>query len=227
VTVSLVRDPNVRRRGIVYGFDILRPATGDTRVDYVGQTVRPLAVREAEHRGLGRDPSCEQPWSDLIVGRAFVVEEGWWTCAELDERERFHIARLQPVYNHEANLNNPYRVPIFEARRQRDARDAARGVASRNWGAPPPVVSLRRPPSRPVSRRPPARPVSRRVQRVRRFAAGWLAVAVLLFVAVMRGAPDVPPGYGAAGSGVVALWMVWGVRDRALAVRRRWRRMWR
>lgn len=128
------RDPHVRRRSIVYGFNILDPKTRDVRVDYVGQTVQDLSARERQHRGADLTvDAMEQPWSDLIVGKPFIVEEGWWTAAELDERELFHIRRLRPRYNYTGNLANPDRIPIFEARRQREERDRAAGRVSPTW----------------------------------------------------------------------------------------------
>jgi hypothetical protein len=128
------RAPRGPCRGIVYGFNILDPDTREVRVDYVGQTVQRLDERERQHRGqdLSTD-AAEQPWSDLIVGKPFVIEEGRWTAVELDERERFHIHRLRPRYNYEHNLANPDRIPIPVARRQREERDRARGVPTPTW----------------------------------------------------------------------------------------------
>lgn len=130
------RDPNLRRPSIVYGFNILDPATMQIRVDYVGKSVRKLETREREHRGPDFDVEVgEQPWSDLIVGKPFIVEQGLWTDAELDERETFHIHQLRPRYNHDKNLHNPERIPIPVARRQREERDLAKGLPSPTWPA--------------------------------------------------------------------------------------------
>lgn len=129
-----------RRPGIVYGYPILDPTTGQARTDYVGQSVQPLAARDRQHRGRapGQDGrTTEQPWADLIVGQPSIIERGMWTAAELDERELFHIRRLTPRYNYVGNLDNPARVPIYAARSQREARDAARGLVSPVWAPQP------------------------------------------------------------------------------------------
>lgn len=155
MTQTVRRPPGqrIRRRlGYVYAYDTLRVdehgVAADTGVEvgYVGQTVQRLSARDDQHRGIAGGPDgtpakC-QPFSDLIVGSVRVVEQGMWTQAELDERERFHIERLRPRYNHEHNGDNLLRVPIYVARRQRDARDAARGVAPQSW-APTRQISRR------------------------------------------------------------------------------------
>jgi hypothetical protein len=165
----------VRRHSIVYGANILDPDTREVRVDYVGQTVQTLAARERQHRG--QDPATgnvEQPWSDLIVGALFVIEEGWWTAAELDAREEFHIRRVLPRYNYTHNQDNPDRIPIPEARRQREARDAARGLPSPQWDRPARQT------------RAPRRAVAGGWPRWRRWAVGlattWLALSIACWV---------------------------------------------
>lgn len=140
VTRFVPRQRAERRLGIVYGFNILDPQTMQVCVDYVGQTVQELGARERQHRGDDwSTDATEQPWSDLIVGKPFIIEQGWWTQAELDERERFHIKRLQPRYNYVHNLDNAKRIPIPVARRQREERDRARGVQPLTWGRAPRV----------------------------------------------------------------------------------------
>lgn len=125
-----------RRLGIVYGFDILDHHTNQVVAnDYVGQSVRALAVREDEHRGRGRNPGDEQPWSDRIVGAPRILEQGMWTSAELDEREQYWITTLRPRMNYMGNGANPDRIPKYEARRQRAERDRAAGIVSR-WTDP-------------------------------------------------------------------------------------------
>lgn len=134
---TTVRGPTLGRRlSSVYAFTILDDVTGQPIPDdYVGQTVRPVPVREAEHRGQGRNPDCEQPWSDRIVGSARIVEQGWWTPAELDAREQYWIAVLQPRRNYDHNLHNPARLPIPAQRQARAERDRQAAVVSR-WTHP-------------------------------------------------------------------------------------------
>jgi hypothetical protein len=133
-----------RRLGTVYCYHTWRPGpdgapTQVVEVGYVGQTVQTLAARDSQHRGVSRGPYGEaprcQPWSDIIVGGVYVVEQGMWTCDELLRRELFHIDRLRPRYNHSGNLANRHRVPVHEARRQRQCRDRARGVLVTTWPA--------------------------------------------------------------------------------------------
>lgn len=209
----------MRRPGIVYAYTTLKVdsqgliaagAAAGTEEGYVGQTVQRLSARDDQHRGVtgGPDgsPAKCQPWSDLIVGSVRVVEQGLWTEAELDERERFHIERLKPRYNHEHNGGNPLRVPIYVARRQRDARDAARGVVPQTW-APARV---------PASR-------WRAVKRVLRSRWSWWTVAWLAAFAVLSdiSGQDLTVGARAlTASGALAggwLWWRWSGR-------RRWRR---
>jgi len=121
--MSSVRD---EQRHVVYGFNIRDPFSNAVRIDYVGRTRQRLGIREQQHRGrlaaFGKI-SCEQPWSDLIVGSAFIIESGIWSTELSDEREAFHIRRLLPRYNVVHNEKNPERIPRSEAIRMRDARD--------------------------------------------------------------------------------------------------------
>ncbi|GAA2637004.1 hypothetical protein GCM10010399_82700 [Dactylosporangium fulvum] len=203
---------DVRRPGIVYGVNILDPATGQVHVDYVGQTRQQLLSRERQHRD-------ERPFSDLIVGDAFVIEQGMWTDAELDERELFHIQRIGPRMNHDGNLDNPARIPIWRQRQDRDARDRAKGLPVRRWPAP-------RPGSAPAStvRRP---KLSLRWRRRRNWAAGltagWLAATVLLWwadasIAAVDAAGRTYPIVAAALTALVPALRLRRRRDRRLAV---------
>lgn len=109
------------RAGIVYRFDVLDEDSGAVVCGYVGQTVRALETREAEHRG-------NQPWADLIIGRAYVI----WssedcTPAELDVAELAEIHRLHPLYNYEGQEGAEHAVPKYEAIERRQQRNANRG----------------------------------------------------------------------------------------------------
>lgn len=203
---------DVRRPGIVYGVNILDPATGQVHVDYVGQTRQQLLSRERQHRD-------DRPFSDLIVGDAFVIEQGSWTDAELDEREVFHIKRLRPRMNHDDNLDNPARIPIWKQRQDRDARDRAKGLTPKPWPAP----RFGAPPARPVRRRKLSPRWRRRRNWAISLASGWLVVTVLLWLADAQVAAVDVPGrtYPIVAAGLVALLpvsMVRRQRDRKFGV---------
>lgn len=130
------RRAGARRRGIVYGYRTLRPEDNYQSVElgYVGQTRQVLRARDGQHREV-------QPFSDIIVGDPFVLAEGLWTDGELDAAERAAIVQLRPRYNIEHNRANPGRIPPWIARRQRAARDAARGVPA--WSPPVAASAVR------------------------------------------------------------------------------------
>lgn len=128
----------------VYGAPIRDLPTGTVRIDYVGKTIRPLPVRELEHRGMGRNPEDEQPWSDLVVGPFIVLEQDTasapWTDADLKAKERWWISTggtlpHRPRYNWEFNAGCPGHIPKWEAAAARKARDEDKGVVSR-WTNP-------------------------------------------------------------------------------------------
>lgn len=211
---------DARRLGIVYAYDTLkvdqRGVVSNTGIEvgYVGKTVQKLSARDDQHRGIAGGPDgapakC-QPWSDLIVGGVRILEQGMWTDAELADRERFWIEQLRPAYNHEFNLGNPGRVPIFVARRQRDVRDEARGVTAQQWA---PTPTRRR-----------WWPLVTRLVRSRWL---WRAVAFLAVLAAVSRAADEIGQYWtfttrlALASGVFAgVWLWWRLEGR-----RRWRRL--
>lgn len=204
---------DVRRPGIVYGVPILDPVTREVLTDYVGKTRQMLLARERQHRD-------ERPFSDLIVGDAFVIEQGMWTDAELDEREQFHITRLRPRMNHDGNLDNPARIPIWKQRQDRDARDRAKGMTPRPWPPPrvDPVV-----PARPVKRRKLSPRWRRRRDWAIGLASGWLVVTLLLWWAdAACTVVDVPgrtyPIAAAGLAGLVPALRLRRKRDRQLAV---------
>lgn len=197
----------MRRLGIVYGYRILDPGAGGHPTDYVGQTIQTLAARDRQHRGKApnRDGSVkEQPWSDLIVGQPYVIEQGFWTAAELDEREQHYITTLRPRYNIAGNYGNPDRIKPWEAQAQRIARDLA-AQAAQPWTPPEPP----RRPAWPVRawRWLAATPAARSVKRGLRRLAPWLAVAVAVWVALLF--QHVPPG-DAAPFAAIASGLLWG-----------------
>lgn len=205
----MTRPSQVRRRGIVYGINAVHPTVGGVVVGYVGQTVQVLRAREGQHRD-------DQPWSDLIVGDAYVVEEGWWTCDELTAREMWHIARLRPLYNYTGNLTNPDRIPIFEARRQRQARDRARLAEVATWGPG------RRAAARVAFR---WRAWTRRQRAAVAAAAAWVVLAAAGLAAGLRVglSPWVGLWDGAAGASALLLagWLAFPVRGVRRTRRRR------
>lgn len=193
----------------MYGYRTLRPEDHyqSTELGYVGQTRQRLRSRDGQHREV-------QPFSDIIVGDPFVVAEGVWTDAELDAVEESVIRggaavdgrQQRPRYNIEHNRGNPDRITPWVARRQRAARDEARGVPA--WVPPAAAV-----------------PASRgwwpcRVWQlwVLAWLAGWPGWSWLLHGGGVPGWPAV--GVGAA---VSAGLLGWGVR-RGRPRRRRQRR---
>lgn len=228
MTQTLRRTPRQRttgRLGFVYAYDTLvvdehgMVANTGIEVGYVGQTVQRLSARDDQHRGIAGGPDGSpakcQPFSDLIVGSVRIVEQGMWTDAELDERERFHIERLRPRYNKSLNESNPLRVPIYVARQHRDARDAARGVAPQTW----------QPTRVPASRRRLAKRVL--LSPLTWWLAGWLTAAALLLFAVSWLADKAGQNWTLGDRSLTAAalatasvgWLWW-----RLSGRRRWRR---
>ncbi len=197
---------SLHRPKVVYGAPIRDPHNGQVRIDYVGKTIRALRVREAEHRGLGRNPGDEQPWSDLVDGPFVVLEqdtaERRWSDEELAARERAWIRNeggllpARPRYNWaDGGHDNPLQIPKWTAAEQRAARDRGRGVVSR-WTNPElfpprhvdPTVVPPRPavsrvvPSSTLWRRFWASPVGRwasyRLRQAGAVAAWWAGLAV-------------------------------------------------
>lgn len=177
-----------RRDAYVYAYVGLqvdqhgRPIPGRMEILYVGQTVQTLAARDDQHDGTvlpdGALLKC-QPWYDLVVGGIQIVERGLWTQRELDGREKFWIHQLKPRMNYDHNLGNSRRIPIPEARRQREARCKAAKTPPPIWDradvvAPAPPTLLRR-----VARRP---------------VTWWAVGAVVLFGAWLKllGAGELP-----------------------------------
>lgn len=131
---------DVRRPGHVYLYptycvDQQGMPTAEVEDGYVGKSARPCGARDDEHRrGKGGDPALVSPWSDLAVpGSPILLERGWFTDDELAALEQRHIERLRPRYNDRLNEARLDRIRKLEARRHRDARDAARGLLPRQW----------------------------------------------------------------------------------------------
>ncbi len=126
--------------GRIYGHDTRRVdrRTGlvvdGVEHGYVGSTVRDVDVRDGEHQGRPGPDGVVKPsgWRDLSPG-PYVIEEGWFPSVEaLRAREAWHIAQRQPLYNDKANPR-PDRIRRDEARRHRDARNAAAGLSPIVW----------------------------------------------------------------------------------------------
>lgn len=192
------RDPNQRRWSVVYGIPTLpvdqlgRVVPGPPVVGYVGKSVQTVKQREAQHR-------AEQPFGDLICGGSWVIEEGLWTEAELDARERYWIrhgvvlvpgqSAQRPVYNYDWNLDNPLRVEKWRAVEQRRLREPG-------WEPKPGfVVRVQQQPRR-VSG-PAVVSLWRRVRWTRRRVRAALLVAVwlALFAGFWWAGWDVWPGW--------------------------------
>lgn len=218
------RDPQQRRWSVVYGIPTL-PVDSNGRVipgeppvvGYIGQSVQTVKQREAQHRAT-------QPFGDIICGGAWVIEEGLWTQAELDARERYYIrhgAQLvpgqpaqRPIYNYEHNLDNPHRVEIWRAVEHRQTREPG-------W-QPPPKDHVRIPRQRRAGVGRPAR--ARRAagwwQTHRWQVYGWAALWLLLCAGMWWAGADSWSGWqelrnaivlGSCAWAVIA-WRVWQAR---------------
>jgi hypothetical protein len=220
VTATIHRKPGrrtkVRRPGTIYGYRTRcvhssgLPDTG-TEQAYVGQTRQQLADRDGQHRGQRpqRDGTVDcQPWSDLIGGGIYVVEQGLWDDDEIDVREQYWIARLRPRYNVVHGVDG--RIPKYVARRHRDARDLARGLTPRDWA-----------PCRPDARRSQL-PLKwrRRRNTTLAWSGGWLAFSLALWAVL-----------AVAGRHAEVAWQVWPILSGAVCgvpvgvkVRSVWRR---
>jgi hypothetical protein len=192
----------------LYYVDCLDPATNYTTVlrdAYIGETARDPFTRFMEHL-------YEQPFGDTIVGKPRVDPRVFGSKDEVWAAEREAVERLRPVYNYEYNLNNPDRIPIPEARRQREERDRAKGIEPPTWDKAP-RPERQAPQARP-SRRVPRLSVkwSRRRNRAAVRLAVWAAFAVGIWLGVAHLHSAVPfrthalaSSLGAAVCAVVAV----------------------
>lgn len=108
-----------RRPRYVYAYDVLdiRHEHTEVRVGYVGKTSSRLCYRDAQHR-------ASKPWAWAIVGEIRPVWSGDCGRIALWFREVYYIHRMKPLFNYEHNTANPDRVPIWQAKRLYDRRDA-------------------------------------------------------------------------------------------------------
>jgi hypothetical protein len=217
---------DVPRPGVVYAYTTRRVdrrgmPTDGVEEGYTGRT-RDITRRHAQHAGLvpQRDGTiAEQPWWDLRVGDVRVVERAVLTDEELDDLERRWIADLQPRYCDKDNPR-PDKIRKFEARRHRDARDAARGLVPRQW------EPLRVDPVTPAE---PGRvwPVVKTILRSpwTWWAVAWAAASValwqLLAAVTSEVGADVPGRTLVMAAAIAAGLGLWKLRAET---RRRWRR---
>lgn len=109
-----------RRIGTCPALDL--PHQGEPRIvfDYVGQSVRELVVRGAEH-------ADDKPWSDLIAGELQLIDYGMWDKKQRDLAEIRAIHLLKPRFNYDHNLGNKNKIPLPRQVEQRHARDRLAG----------------------------------------------------------------------------------------------------
>jgi hypothetical protein len=107
------------RRGIIYAYSCIDVyADGATRDEwaYVGKTRQALYRRHEQHM-------ADQPWADLFPQVRVIFEfdkcPDWW----LSLAEKYTIWFTKPTYNYEFNLRNKYRIPIYQAKKDRSDRD--------------------------------------------------------------------------------------------------------
>ena len=210
-----------RRECALYRFWVRHPVTGDRVLGYIGETARMPFQRLMEH-------IYSQPWADTIV--CWEVDPATYVGkAAVLAAEEAAIRAEMPLYNYEFNLENPNRVEVWRAVKQRQAREPG-------WVPPPKggrVPRQRRtsvPPRRRVSRSRLARWRDRR--RWWAFGLAVLQLALLwlaFFAAALRGSwmlwGDVRPWPAAAAASApfVAVWVAAGY----VRVRAWWRRVTR
>ena len=121
------------KRGVVYGYQVTDPASGRIVVGYVGQT-RNVEQRDRQHRS-------QQPWSDLIVGRVWILRDAYLTGRELDRAEARMIRKLRPLYNVMGQEDARWAVPRHVQKEQRAERDDVR-LAAEVAAAPVPEPAI-------------------------------------------------------------------------------------
>jgi hypothetical protein len=219
----------VRRRSVVYGIPTLPvdKRTGQILpgmppvVGYIGKSVQTVWQRQQQHRD-------SQPFSDTICGGSWVIEEGYWTDAELAAKEEWWIRNgvalvprqkpQRPVYNYEHNTTNPDRIEVWRAREHRQAREPG-------WEPSSPGIPRQRAsrPARKQSRRAPVW-LSRWWRRNRWPVVGWSLVWGLLVAGIWRVGADVWQGWDEPRNAVVLGSLVWLLSWWAARPKRRRRR---
>lgn len=207
----------------LYRFYVWDPRTNYTTktLGYIGETVRQPIARLLEHLN-------DQPWADTIVGwevddRVFAGKDAV-LAAEADA-----IRRERPLFNYRENLDNPHRVEIRWAERQRWARDDADGRP--RWVKPQPrdrtmavpVQRFRSP--APVDVAPAVGWLPSRwapwQQKVALWAAGWGGPFVLFWGFLDR--HGVPDRWDTGVAAVAATTLLgYGLRPSRRRRRRRW-----
>ncbi len=195
----------------VYVFVVWNPHDGyaTKTVGYVGETGRLPFERLLEH-------VYSQPWADTIVSW-YVLDEVYPDKRAVLAAEDATIKKLLPLYNYEGNLDNPRRIPIPEAKRQRAARDLAKGAVPRAalTDTTRPLretAKARRP--RPVRR---SRRYPRPARRLGVAGASWALLALLAWVGAWRAGLPLWLGLRAsallAAALVLACWWLFPKRD--------------
>ncbi len=187
---------------------------------YIGITGRIPFRRLMEH-------VCDKPWADLMA--RWDLDPGVWaTEGDVLAAETAAIRAELPLFNIDGNLDNPGRIPPWEAQRQRAERDAARGVPAQRPAPTGPRQGATRP--RQTSRRVPGRPgIPTRIARTLPFrvATLWLlltaAGAVALHWADSKLGMGVPVEWqiAVAGAAWAAVIVKWWRKVRRLLRRRR------
>lgn len=168
--------------GVVYGYRLRDPRTGEIRIDYIGQTRQRGKARELQHRE-------DKPWSDLILGDPVILWEQRCTDADLNAKEEWFIrySKPRPRMNWKLNEDNPEQIPIPRQKEQRWARDDAARLP--RWAPPAERVPASlldmpmRQPSLTVSgrRRSAAQPWRPWQKRLVGWSSAWLAVVGVVF----------------------------------------------
>jgi hypothetical protein len=154
---------------------------------YIGETARMPFQRLMEH-------VYEKPWADTIVGWE-VDPTSYGSKAEVLAAEDAAIKRERPLYNIKGNMENPLRIPPWEQKAQRQARDPG-------WRPPAetPTVPRQRSarPAPPVARRGPSRAPAWLLRwwgRNQLRVIGWTATWAGLFAAAWWAGADTWKGW--------------------------------
>ena len=100
---------------------------------YVGMSRRVRSRRLQHIFGSMQYNTPAKPWTDLKPTWCYIPMP-WAPKWILLSVETLVIALLWPVYNHQKNLWNPRRIPIYSAKRQRGSRDVVGWSFNMRWG---------------------------------------------------------------------------------------------